>query len=251
MVDSPLSDIRIGQITHHWAQAQKIKSVFNEKTESTNLNAKKDAFSETALTENIILYLADQQTAGRGRGQNKWLSGMPGSQLFSTWSFIFDQPPQPTLPPQIGLAVFRAAQATWPFLKWSLKAPNDLYVNDKKIAGLLIETVSQGDDIRLLIGFGFNVFSFPEEVTTATSLFHALPEETPLLAEDWITFLERILFEFSFALQLSSEPSLNSTTCASLLAALNQHPLLKEKYTSIDAKANLQTKEKKISWSEL
>lgn len=250
MTDSPLSDIRIGQVTHHWAQAQKIKSNYTEKTDSTNLTAKKEAFAENTLAENILLYLADQQTDGRGRGQNKWHSAASGSQLFSTWSFLFDQAPQPTITPQIGLAVYRAAVATWPFLKWNLKAPNDLYIDEKKIAGLLVETVSQGSDIRLLIGFGFNVLSFPAEIETATSLVHELPKETPLLAEDWIAFLERTLFEFSFALQLSAEP-LNSTTCTALLSALNQHPLLKEKYTELDAKANLKTKSKKISWSEL
>ena len=163
---------------------------------------------------------------------------------------MIDQPALPTLSPQIGLGVFRAAQATWPFLEWNLKAPNDLYIGSKKVAGLLIETVSQGDEHRLLIGFGMNVISSPDSVPTATSLVHELEEEVPLLAEDWIAFLERLLFEFSFSLQLSYEP-LNTTTTASLLLALNQHPLLKEKYTGLDQHGNLSTETRKISWTEL
>lgn len=248
--DSPLADIRIGQITHQWAQAQKIKSIYSAQIDSTNSQGKTLAFAEETLNEHLVVYIAERQNAGRGRGQNTWTQSAVGSQLLSTWSFMIDQPALPTLSPQIGLAVFRAAQATWPFIDWNLKAPNDLYIKDKKVAGLLIETVTQGDEHRLLIGFGMNVISSPESVPNASSLVNELEEETPLLAEDWISFLERLLFEFSFSLQLSFEP-LNSTTTSSLLMALNKHPLLKEKYISLDPNGNLSTESRKISWTEL
>lgn len=249
MTDSPTADIRIGQITNQWAQVQKIKSFYSEQIDSTNAKAKKEAFEDSSFNENILLYLAEEQSAGRGRGNNTWASADRGSQLLSTWSFLLEEMPQPTLAPQIGLAVYRAAIATWPFLDWNLKAPNDLFIGSKKVAGLLIETVTQGADIRLLIGFGFNVFSFPTELSAATSLAHALPKETPLLAEDWISFLERILFEFSFALQLAAEP-LNSTSTTALIYALNRHPLLKEQYISLKSDGTLATSTKKILWSE-
>lgn len=248
--DSPLADIRIGLVTRQWAEAQKIKFDYSVQIDSTNAKAKLNAFSDESLNEHLIIYLTDQQSAGRGRGQNTWSQADKGSQLLSTWSFMIDQPALPTLSPQIGLAVFRAAQATWPFLNFSLKAPNDLFVDDRKIAGLLLETLSQGADHRLNIGFGMNVIASPSDVTTAISLVEAFDEETPLLAEDWIAFLERLLFEFSFALQLSFEP-LNTTTTAALLTALNQHPLLKEKYVGLDPKGNLQTSTRKISWADL
>lgn len=248
--DSPLFDVRIGKVTHQWAQTQKIKSYFSEKIESTNNQAKLDAFSEDALGENLMLYITDQQTAGRGRGQNTWSQAALGSQLLSTWSVMMEEVPQPTLSPQIGFALYRAALATWPFLDWNLKAPNDLYLGSKKIAGLLLETISQGDDIRLLIGLGFNVIAAPQDVTTATCLIDELPPNTPLLAEDWLSFLERLLFEFVFAIQLAHEP-LNSTTQTGLLHALNQHPLLKEKYLLVDKHANLKTTSQSIAWSQL
>lgn len=242
--------ILIGQVTHHWAEHQKIASYHFPILDSTNTRAKTEAFNEKSFNEHLIIYLADQQTAGKGRGSNTWVTAMEGSQLLSTWSFMIEDTPHPTISPMIGLALFRATTATWPFLNWNLKAPNDLYINDKKVAGLLLETISQGADHRLLIGLGFNVISSPDALTNAGSLATELSKDTPLLAQDWISFLERLLFEFSFSLQLSYEP-LNTTSTRSLLSALNKHPLLQDKYISIDENANLATPTKKISWLDL
>ena len=250
MSDSPLNDIRIGQVSHQWAEAQKIKAVYFESTDSTNQQAKDKAFNEESFSEHLIVYIADQQTAGRGRGKNTWLTPHSGSQLLSTWSFMIDQSTLPIVSPLIGLALYKAASATWPYLDWSLKAPNDLFLADKKIAGLLLETISQGDDHRLLVGLGFNVIKSPYELTTAISLAHALPDDTPLLAQDWISFLERLVFEFSFSIQQSFEP-LNPSARQALLFTLNKNPLLKEKYVSIDETANLKTAAKNISWQDL
>lgn len=250
MQDTPLSDIRIGQVSSHWAEAQKIPTQYFETTDSTNAQAKKEAFTEKAFSEHLIVYFADQQSAGRGRGQNTWSNAPLGSQLLSTWSFLVEEPPLPVLSPLLGLSMYRAALSTWPFLDWNLKAPNDLYIGDKKAAGLLIETVSQGADLRLLIGLGFNVIASPATVATSTSLVKELPVHAPLLAQDWISFLERLIFEFSLALQMSYE-ELNTTVQASLLSTLNKHPLLKETYTAIDGHANLKTLNREISWSDL
>jgi BirA family biotin operon repressor/biotin-[acetyl-CoA-carboxylase] ligase len=248
--DSPLNDIRIGEVSHQWADSQKITSTYFKTTDSTNAQAKSQAFTEKAFTENLILYFADEQTGGRGRGGNTWSSGRPGSQLLSTWSFLIEEPPLPVASPMIGLALYRAALSTWPFLNWNLKAPNDLYIGEKKVAGLLIETLGQGDDHRLLIGLGLNVLSSPSDILMATALAKELGAGTPLLAQDWISFLERLIFEFSIAIQLSFEP-LNTTSRAGLIAALNKHPHLKEAYVSIDEDANLKTAHRQISWQEL
>lgn len=248
--DSTTDSVLIGQVTHHWAKHQKISSHYFSSLDSTNAKAKNEAFSEQSFNEHLIIYLADQQTAGKGRGTNSWLTAHPGSQLLSTWSFMIENTPHPTISPMIGLALYRATIATWPFLNWNLKAPNDLYINDKKVAGILLETISQGDDHRLLIGLGFNVIASPGAIVSAGSLATELSENTPLLAQDWISFLERLLFEFSFSLQLSFEP-LNTTSTRALLATLNKHPLLQEKYLSVDENANLTTSTKKISWMDL
>lgn len=248
--NSMSSNIKIGQVTQHWAEHQKLPVKYFPQIDSTNTKAKTDAFSNEALSEHLIVYITDHQTAGKGRGQNKWNSAQVGTQLLSTWSFMLEQTPQPIISPMIGLALYRAAMATWPFLNWNLKAPNDLYLDDKKVAGLLIETISQGDDHRLLIGLGLNVVSAPAEIETATALAQKLSKNTPLLAQDWISFLERLLFEFSFSIQLSFEP-MNTTSTLAILTALNHHPLLIEKYIALDENGNLRTSTQTISWQQL
>lgn len=249
-MDNPLNDIRIGQISHEWANTQKIKSFYFPHVDSTNTKAKSEAFNEDTLSENLTLYFTEVQTAGRGRGQNSWSNSHPGSQLLSTWSFMIQENVQPILSPLVGLALYKAACTTWPFLDFNLKAPNDLFINDKKVAGLLIEMVTQGDDTRLLIGIGLNVLTSPKEIENSTSLVSELPKTAPLLAQDWIAFLERFIFEISMSIQLAYEP-LDSTACASLHYALNLHPLLNEKYTSVDSFGSLVTKSKKINWADL
>lgn len=250
MQDSPLNDIRIGQITDQWAKSQKISSYYFPAIDSTNTKAKADAFSEEAFNEHLILYVTDHQTAGRGRGHNTWSDAGKGAQLLSTWSFMLEDSLHATAAPMMGLALYRAATSTWPFLNWNLKAPNDLYLGDKKVAGLLLESLSQGNDHRLLVGLGLNVISTPEEITTATSLVKELSHDTPLLAEDWISFLERLVFELAISVQLAHEP-MSSTSTRALLHALNLHPLLTEKYLSLDQNGNLSTPTRKISWMEL
>lgn len=230
---SPTDDIQIGKMVHAWADANKISCQYSESTSSTNKIAK-----EIGLGENdFYLVITDHQTQGRGRGQNTW-SSEKGSSLLSTWCFTLNSAPQPIFSARIGLAVFRALHNTWPFLKFSIKAPNDIYLEDKKLAGLLVENTSQDADHTCYIGLGLNVFKHPESITTSTSLLHSLPKNAPLLGMDWIRFLDRLLFELSEAVELCSEP-LSTTDQESLRYALNLNPNLKFPILSISEAADL------------
>lgn len=249
-MDNPLNDIRIGDVTSRWAQNNHIYSNYKPVIDSTNTLAKKEAFVEELLEESLCLYVTDHQTAGRGRGKNSWSTEIPGSALLSSWSYLLGVSPQPTTAPLVGLAVFRACATTWPFLAWNLKAPNDIYIGDKKVAGILLETLQQGGDVRLIVGLGLNVTSSPEEIETATSLVEALPRGVPLLGQDYMAFLDRLLFEMTDAVSHAEEP-LSPTDQQSLLMALNLHPLLNEKYTGMEQDGSLLIGEKKINWSQL
>ncbi len=248
-MDSPLQDIRIGLITSQWAQDKGLKNFYSPELESTNSVAKLEAFSQTIAAEKLALYLTDFQTSGRGRGNHTW-SSLKGTSLLSSWSFSVEDFPQPTTSCHFGLALYRACLATWPFLPWSLKAPNDIYIGNQKVAGLLIETILQGDEGRLVVGLGMNVTNSPPDVSNSTSLAQSLPMGAPLLGEDYASFLDRLLFEFSESWTHATEP-LNATERLSLLDALNRFPLLKEPYTGMKSDGSLMSASQNIRWSEL
>lgn len=245
-----MQEIRIGQITSQWAENNHLYVDYKPSLTSTSSVAKDEAFTEKTAEDFLCLYLADHQTAGRGRNTNSWIDATPGSSLLSSWSFLLGTKPQPTTACLVGLAVYRACSTTWPFLAWNLKAPNDIYIGEKKIAGILLENVAQGADVRLIVGLGMNFTDSPDEVETATCLMEQLPSGVPLLGQDYLAFLDRLLFEMTDAIS-HAEDSLSSTDQVSLLMALNQHPLLAEKYTGIEADGSLHLGSKKIHWSDL
>ena len=120
------------------------------------------------------LFVADEQTAGRGRRGNVWLAAPGESLLFSVLlrpKLELSQTSALTL--AIGLALRDAVD---PLLTTSaqIKWPNDLYVNGKKLAGVLVESQLQGEHLQaVVVGVGLNVstLDFPPEIAArATSL---------------------------------------------------------------------------------
>jgi BirA family biotin operon repressor/biotin-[acetyl-CoA-carboxylase] ligase len=121
-----------------------------------------------AGTPGGLVVLALQQTAGRGRRGAAWFSQTGESLAFS----ILIRPEEPkALWPRLALATGLAvAEAVESFgLTAGIKWPNDVWIRNRKVAGILVEA---GSDF-VIIGIGLNVNSreFPEEVANiATSL---------------------------------------------------------------------------------
>lgn len=135
------------------------------------------------------LFVTDRQTAGRGRGGNRWWSG-DGSLAFSvlTRRLAIDANAAPTLALTIGATLCGALSPLGE--RVSLKWPNDLYATApadagrrgaSKVGGVLIESIAdpaRGSGRRYVLGVGINVHNSladaPEEVRrTATSLSEA------------------------------------------------------------------------------
>jgi BirA family transcriptional regulator, biotin operon repressor / biotin---[acetyl-CoA-carboxylase] ligase len=121
--------------------------------------------------------LADRQTAGRGRLGRTWASPS-GVGLYTSILFRPKVPLSslPLLTLVAGLAVMDAIQgvaALTPRLKW----PNDVLLDGRKVAGILIELATSGSTVRYAVaGIGINVNhcedDFPAELRPgATSLF--------------------------------------------------------------------------------
>lgn len=100
--------------------------------------------------------LAECQGAGRGRRGGKWSSGIGSSLMLSmAWNFPKDRELR-GLSLAVGVLVAKALQK-FSAKKISVKWPNDLYIDQKKLGGILIESVCIEDKLVVIVGLGVNV----------------------------------------------------------------------------------------------
>jgi BirA family biotin operon repressor/biotin-[acetyl-CoA-carboxylase] ligase len=108
--------------------------------------------------KDFSLVVADEQTQGRGRLDRKWFTPK-GSSIAMSLILHPTAPMRPHLSRTVGLAALSLADACLtlglsPKIKW----PNDILLDGKKTAGILVETVWSGDEAdTLVIGMGINV----------------------------------------------------------------------------------------------
>lgn len=121
-----------------------------------------------------VLLVAEHQSAGRGRLGRQWESDGPGA--VGTLTFSLGLPLAPAdwsgLSLAVGLAV---AESLHPDLR--LKWPNDVWWQQRKMAGILIETVSVGDVRYAVMGVGINIT--PRNATGLRTAPAALVEVVP------------------------------------------------------------------------
>jgi len=120
------------------------------------------------------VYFADEQRAGRGRGDHAWHSAA-GEGLYASVVLRPSMVPEylPVVPLAAGLAAANAILAASQ-LNADLRWPNDLLIGDRKTGGILVESKTEGGDVLfVVVGIGINVHqrSFaPGLSTAATSL---------------------------------------------------------------------------------
>jgi BirA family transcriptional regulator, biotin operon repressor / biotin---[acetyl-CoA-carboxylase] ligase len=142
-----------------------------DETTSTNDEAKRGAKGGEG---HGATWVAESQTAGRGRQGRAWVSPRGENLLFSVLLRLTC--PAARLPPialVAGLAA-RDAIARASGADARIKWPNDVLVEGKKIAGVLVEAVLQGSRVEaVVVGVGLNVHTrdFPKEIAPrATSI---------------------------------------------------------------------------------
>lgn len=150
------------------------------------------------------VYFADEQTAGRGRGDHKWISAA-GEGLYVS---VLLRPEIPVarlalLPLAAGLAAAEAILAV-AGLAVDLRWPNDLLIGERKAGGILVEaqTKSKGPPHAVVVGIGINVHqrAFPPGLDTpATSLDleKGRPIARPALLAALLKSLEREALELA------------------------------------------------------
>jgi BirA family transcriptional regulator, biotin operon repressor / biotin---[acetyl-CoA-carboxylase] ligase len=112
----------------------------------------------TTDTKDLSLVIADEQTAGRGRLDRKWFTP-PGTAL--AFSLIVHPTAEESsyLTRIVGLAALAIVDALQArSLIAQIKWPNDVLLNGRKVAGILVESVWSGEEVDyVVIGIGINV----------------------------------------------------------------------------------------------
>lgn len=130
------------------------KHIHFETIDSTNTWAKTHV--EQWAAEGVTLVTASQQTAGRGRFKRRWESP-PDVNIYATFCFWFplQRPDIGQIPQLLALAAAQTLEKNGftPKIKW----PNDVLLNDKKIGGILCETVLENSQRGVICGIGLNI----------------------------------------------------------------------------------------------
>ena len=137
---------------------------------NTNDKIKKINLNENPEKLNLALF-SEKQSKGRGRGSNVWIS----SKGDLTSSFLFNRKFNVKELGQINLSivfiVLMIFKAKYKNVDFKFKWPNDIFVNGKKIAGILIETnVVKKSILFILIGIGINFITSPKLKYSTTSI---------------------------------------------------------------------------------
>ena len=174
------------------------KIVHINETDSTNRWLKENGEGE-------MVVVAGYQTAGKGCGTNSWESER-GKNL--TFSMLIHPEGIPAnrqfhITEAVSVALCETLEA-YIYNKVEIKWPNDIYVGDQKICGVLIENRLQGTEIKeSIIGIGLNVNQreFKSDAPNPVSLYQLSDLET-----DLDELLIKFLTEFDSAYQCVTTP---------------------------------------------
>lgn len=145
--------------------------IYLKSVDSTNNYLKKKLLDKNP--DDGLLVFVDKQVSGRGQRENSWESEAGKNLLLSfiVYPTFIKADKQFILSKAISLAIadFISQYADNVSIKW----PNDIYVSNQKIAGVLIENTIKGSEISSsIIGIGINInqISFSNKIPKPVSL---------------------------------------------------------------------------------
>lgn len=147
---------------------------FSETLDSTNKEAQRQMSECKSSSMHIVHAL--HQSAGRGQGDHVWASEKGENVLMS---ILLKQQKIPfvhqfAISHATALAISDFVMEEAPDANVHIKWPNDILLNGKKCAGILVENASMGADITVVIagiGLNLNQKDFSSDLPNATSLF--------------------------------------------------------------------------------
>lgn len=156
---------------------EKIKVIKYDCIGSTNAEAKEYAIRAESFES--VLFIADEQSAGRGRLGRSFLSrrgqGIYMSLLYFTDESLADAISVTSAAAVIVAHAIEGVVGSPMRIKWV----NDIYNSHGKVAGILTESVSLGKTSAMIVGIGINVgdIDFPEELRGIASSIGVVSEE--------------------------------------------------------------------------
>lgn len=164
---------------------------------STNLWMRERA-GKALLTDRSVL-LAKHQSQGKGQGSNLWYDA-PGESLLAS-IYLKTLPFRPNeiffLNMAVSLSLYQSL-SVYTKAEIRIKWPNDILIQQKKVAGILIENQWRGEGLQhSIVGLGVNLLeeSFPEDLPYATSvrIESGVQADTMQVLQDFCTRLDRML----------------------------------------------------------
>ena len=158
---------------------REIKRIHFDEISSTNDYVK----GLRALGQDAIV-TADKQTGGRGTKGRSFSSGVGG--VYATkLTFYRDFSAKDAFKIMAGAAVAVCETLAFYGLKPVIKWVNDIYVNDKKICGILIENVFSGNMVSSsIVGIGINVCNvLPKELETIAITMAQIMKNPPTVEQ--------------------------------------------------------------------
>jgi len=160
------------------------KKLYIDVVDSSNMELIR--FLEKALVEEFFMIQTGFQTGGKGQGSALWESQKNKNLLFS---FVI-KPTFLEISKQFYISIMVSLALRDVVAKYignekeiKIKWPNDIYVNDGKIAGILIENAIQGQQFEwVVVGVGLNInqMKFQSDAPNPISLAELLEEDIPL-----------------------------------------------------------------------
>lgn len=170
--------------------------VFVPETQSTNTDLKNIVKASDGPVFTVLA--ADRQHSGRGRLGRSFISPDGGLYFSVTYPLTGKETSIPFLTLLAGLAVnegIKELTGTDTLIKW----PNDIYLNGKKLGGILTELISFRG-VTAVVGIGINLSEtdFPEELSAIATSFSRegiIPPERELLIKKITETLDRLVYK--------------------------------------------------------
>ncbi len=179
-LDAPLGTRVLGRAFQVWREVA-----------STNDLALKAA---TVRANSGLVIVADSQSAGRGQRGRDWRTPRGSAVLLSV--VLFPEPPLDRPESLVTVTAVAVARALAPFVDSSpqIKWPNDLYLGDRKVGGILVER-----NIGTVVGIGLNMHAAPPDdaetrATCVAAHTRSVPSRTRVI-QDLVRSLDNVCIE--------------------------------------------------------